>query len=271
MDQNSSMPTRVGPIIGVWIALIGTLLLGSAPASAFGPMGHAIVGEIATPLLCESALVRFAAVSGERDLATAGLWADRIRDLPEWRHTLRWHYVDIGDDAALVERQLPPGGDLLTALSRSYDLLRRNDRKPVEQREALLLLIHLVADLHQPLHVGRPGDYGGNSIALFYRGTSTNLHRLWDGELLQATPVTAAEYAWALAPLRGFLAQQGGVLDVLSWAEESRALRRHVYAATSSRPVSRRYELMARTILHRRLVQAGARLARLLNDLYCRQ
>ncbi len=268
MTQDSTVPTRTR-CGGFCLVFIVGLLLSGSPASAFGPMGHAVVGEIATPLVCESALAQIAFVSGERDLSTAGLWADSIRDLPEWRHTLQWHYADVGDTVPLHERHLPPGGDLLTVISRTYDLLRRREGNAAEQREALLFLIHLVADLHQPLHVGRPGDYGGNSIPLIYGKTKTNLHSLWDGELLVRSHVTAAEYAWALAPLGGVQARHGAVLDVLAWTEESRALRRYVYAVAGSRRVSRRYELMARSLLHHRLVQAGVRLAGLMNDLYC--
>ncbi len=244
-------------------------MLAGASAAAFGPMGHAVVGEIATPLVCESARADIAAVSGERDLATAGLWADSIRDLPEWGYTLRWHYADVGDNVPLHERHLPPGGDLLTAISRSHDLLRRRAGDAAQQREALLLLIHLVADLHQPLHVGRPGDYGGNAIPLIYGQVKTNLHSLWDGELLVRSRITAADYARALAPLAAFQSRHGALLDVYGWAEESRALRHHVYTVAGSGRVSRRYELMARSLLHRRMVQAGVRLAGLLNDLYC--
>jgi hypothetical protein len=261
--------TTVSARTGVSLCMLGTLLMTASPVRAFGPMGHEIIGEIAMPLLCRQAKEAVISISGEPNLASAGLWADRIRDEPLWDHALHWHFLDVADGESIDRRRVAPGGDLLSALKRFHGLLLGQKARPVERREALLFLIHLVADLHQPLHVGRPGDSGGNKIELVYRRSKTNLHRLWDSDLLSGSRVSAADYAWALRPIAVLYATASPAGDFSGWAEESRALRQFVYAFPDSRRVSRRYALMARAILDRRIAQAGVRLAGLLNAIYC--
>ncbi len=261
--------TTVSAHAGASLCMLVTLLMMASPVRAFGPMGHEIIGEIAMSFLCRQATEAVVSISGEPTLASAGLWADRIRDEPLWDHALHWHFLDVADGEDIDRRRVAPEGDLLSVLRRFHSLLLGQQARPAERREALLFLIHLVADLHQPLHVGRPGDSGGNTIELVYRMSKTNLHRLWDSDLLNGSRVSAADYAWALRPIAVSYAAASPVGDFSGWAEESRALRQFVYAFPESRRVSRRYALMARAILDQRIAQAGARLAGLLNAFYC--
>jgi hypothetical protein len=113
-----------------------------------------------------------------------------------WAHTRDWHYINIGDDEpldALVEGQVGRG-QLLGAIRANLAVLADELDSPPRRREALSFVIHLVADLHQPLHVGRSEDRGGNTITVRFDGEETNLHRLWDGGLLRSAGLRQDDY-----------------------------------------------------------------------------
>ena len=62
----------------------------------------------------------------------------------------------------------------------------------------LRLLIHIVGDVHQPLHVGRKGDRGGNDIKVTWFGESSNLHKIWDEGLIDNQQLSYTEYVNAI-------------------------------------------------------------------------
>ena len=113
-------------------------------------------------------------------LANAGVWADTIRDDPAWAHTRPWHFINVGDDEPLSRAMRNPQGNVLTAIEQSErDLV--NQALPRERRAvALRFLVHFVADVHQPLHVGRAEDRGGNDIEVRWGEDRLTLHEFWD-------------------------------------------------------------------------------------------
>jgi hypothetical protein len=50
--------------------------------------------------------------------------------------------------------------------------------------EALLFLSHFMGDVHQPMHVGFTSDQGGNTINLRWFRHKSNLHHVWDREMI---------------------------------------------------------------------------------------
>lgn len=239
--------------------------LAGNPARAFGPTGHRLAGTIAQHHLCAPAAAGLAPLLGGWSLATAGLWADMIRGDPAWERARAWHYLDVEDNGSLALAARRSGDNALAALVR-FEARLADEQLPLAARqEALRFVVHLVADLHQPLHVGRPGDRGGNLVLVRWpdaRGPlPVTLHAVWDGEVLLAgeagAPWVAAAYplyAWTRDPPE-------------TWAGESRALRSLVYALPPG-PVPTLepgYVDQARQLLRLRLVQAGLRLAARLN------
>jgi hypothetical protein len=243
-------------------------------AGAFGPIGHRIAGRLAEPHLCAAAHEEILRLGAGESLAEIGLWADRIRSDPDWRHTAPWHYVNIDDgasEAAIRAYRHAPEGDVLWAVERFETALADRARPAPERTDALRLLVHFVVDVHQPLHVGRAADRGGNEIAVRLGSTETNLHRFWDSDVLELRGLSAERYARRLAPrLRGAAA---GTEDVAAWAAESMALRGLVYdfAPARSGAVVLRPEYLetARSVTEDRLVAAARRLAATLNRALC--
>src|SRR5690606_8040631 len=185
---------------GCRAVLVVLAALAQGPALAFGPAGHRIAGELAEPLACTRAAEAVAGLTGGERLAGIGLWADTIRGDEAWRHTAPWHYMNI-DDGTTVERfEHPPEGDVLWAIG--HYAARLAEPLPAEERaEALRFLVHFIVDVHQPLHVGRESDRGGNALDVTYRGETSNLHRFWDTGVLRLEGLSEAEYSARVAPL----------------------------------------------------------------------
>lgn len=251
-----------------WAAALGFFLSGAA--QAFGPSGHRIAGIAAEPLLCPRAAAEVASLSDGRGLAEIGPWADRIRSDDAWRHTAPWHYMNIGDDEPLEAYRHPPEGDVWWAVERHAARLAEPG-DAAERAEALRFLVHFVVDLHQPLHVGRESDRGGNEIDVRYGDVRVSLHRFWDTDALRVAGLSERELADSVAPVARMLHVAGADDPPSVWAAESLALRASVYAfrrpARGPALLDDAYLAAADTITRVRLAQAAARLAGTLNRL----
>ena len=147
-------------------------------------------------------------------------------------------------------------------------MLRWNDSPLAEKQIALDYLVHLVGDLHQPLHVGFLDDMGGTKVKVTFEGKAQNLHELWDTGILQTETGSARAIAKRLdeeCSADDRKAWQAGT--PAEWANESLALTiEYVYPLPESHEISAAYAERALPVLHKRLEQAGVRLAWLLND-----
>lgn len=245
-------------------ALLAALVLGwPAAAAAFGPSGHRVAAHVAGRYLCAETREALQPLLAGRTLAEAGLWPDTIRRDPAWQHSKPWHYLNVPDGGSISRAAARSPDNVLAALERFEGELA-DRRLGTEQRGiALRFVVHLVADLHQPLHIGRAEDKGGNRVAVRIGGRLTNLHAVWDGEALRTPGVAPLEWARSLRwPAATELDrwQRAGPRD---WAREALALRPRVYALPAGpEPVlAPEYLAGARALLDQRLLEAGVRLA----------
>jgi len=252
---------------------IAGLLLVLAPllAHSYGPEGHRLAGHAAESSLCTDARAEVARLGDGQDLGELGLWADQIRSDPAYADAAPWHYMNLDDDASIAAFEHPPEGDVLWAIGHFRARLADRSLTDAERAEALKFLVHFIVDLHQPIHVGRADDRGGNTVELRFRGNVTNLHRFWDTDAIAWADLSRAEYVermlagdWA-APATAIAA------PVEVWAEESFALREQVYGfGLAGVEPPRAWLDAAADISGRRLALAAARLAATLNDVFCR-
>jgi hypothetical protein len=257
-------------LAGALLCLLAPCLLGPA-AHAYGPLGHRIAGLAAEPLLCGRARAEIRSLAGDVGLDELGLWADRVRSYPEHADSAPWHYMNIADGASLAEYVSPPEGDVLGAIARFSGIVADIRAARAQRRDALRFLVHFVVDLHQPLHVGRAEDRGGNAVELVYQGEATNLHRFWDTQAIALDGLAVDAYARALFARAGIDA--GGAASEIgtprSWARESLALRPDVYSLNRRGRIDDAYRRRAERITERRLAAAALRLAGTLNRLLC--
>jgi len=253
---------------------LSVTVLWSLCASAFGPAGHQLVGAVAEYHLCDDARREIDLLLDGETLGRAGRWPDWIRSRSEWKHTRPWHYINVGDREPI---ETVAGENVLFAIDRFRRRLADATLSSNDRAEALRFLTHFIADVHQPLHVGRLGDRGGNEIAVRLNNKRTNLHAVWDAQFLlrqAARNYEGDQQVRALVALTGRRVEELQADRPVDWARESQALRPKVYAfgtpaADSDLVLSEVYLDRALDLLNLRLAEAGVRLAGELNDIFC--
>jgi hypothetical protein len=251
--------------------LLILLLLLPARAFAFSPEGHEVAAHIAARALgphARAAVARLLGGDAETMMVLDASWADEVRsDRPR---TAAWHYVNIEPDSSAYDaRRDCPGGDCVVAQIGRDEQVLASHAPAAEKTEALEFLIHLVADLHQPLHVADNHDRGGNDRILRARGQRISLHRLWDDTVVAAlgrNPAQVADTIWrSLSPQEKQAWSRGTVLD---WTRESLSAARTIYAGLDGNRLAPDYAARQRPVIRMQLAKAGLRLAAVLNRLY---
>ncbi len=256
-----------------------------SPALAWGKTGHRVVAAIADTQLSGLARAHVEEILGPGEsLDEAANWPDEMRAAPGvfWQKTATpWHYVTLN---GITYDHAPPEGDALQALAHFRSVLKDPAATREDRRLALRFIVHLVGDLHQPLHVGKCCDRGGNDVKVTWFGKPTNLHAVWDSALVDDEQLSFTELA---AKLERHIRDQDVIkwwdINPRDWISESAQYRDTVYptAADASReskgkkskasPVpelSYSYVYRFTPLMEQRLSQAGVRLAAYLNDIY---
>lgn len=238
----------------------------SLSAIGWGATGHRVVGHIANKHLSKKARLAMERILGQQSLAMAATWMDDVKSDSLYDMYEDWHWVTIEDNETYDQTKKNPKGDLIYALERIIAELKSKKLSPKEEAERLKMLIHLIGDIHQPLHVGR-ADKGGNDVKLTWFGSNSNLHTVWDSGMIDGTRLSYTELAESLykpnaAELKTW--QSTGVRD---WAKESISYRKQVYDIGNSK-LGYEYQYKYFSIARERLAQAGVRLAGVLNEIY---
>ena len=256
--------------------LLPFLLAMSAPAQAWGPQGHEIAARIAADNLTPSARLRISQILGGDALNLMVLdsnWADEVRsDRPQ---TMGWHFVNIEIGASGYDRRrdCPRDNCVVRQIERDIGLLRDARAPRAARLEAFRFLIHFVADLHQPLHAADRHDKGGNSVTVIEGRRRTNLHRVWDQEVVAAlgpdSMRVAGDLERSVSPAARAAMMGGTPAD---WANESFALAsREIYGRippNGSVRLPRDYAMREQAVVRQQLLRAGLRLAAILNAIY---
>ncbi len=237
-----------------------------ATCLGWGATGHEVVADIAEMYLTPKARAAVEQLLGEETMASVSTWMDRIRSQPEYRHTNTWHWVTIPDGQTYATIERKPEGDVVEATERMVAMLKSDTASLAGKRLALRYLIHLVGDLHQPLHVGNGVDKGGNDLQVRWKGKGSNLHRVWDSGIIDVMSKGRADLLAQLTPLdRRMLRswQRGSTAD---WAQECIALRPSIYTVRPGDDLTEAYAKAQWGTVRTQLQKAGARLAWLLNN-----
>jgi hypothetical protein len=239
----------------------------------WGVIGHRVVAEIAQDHLTHRAKKELRKLIGKETLAQWANWADFIKSdtTRTWNHTSKWHYVDLpanlDKDEFIAALKKLPGENLYTQILETSKEVADHSL-PIGQRQiALRFLIHLVGDLHQPLHVGREEDQGGNKIKVSWFEKSTNLHSVWDNSLVEFQEYSYTEYARILdiASQEQIKEWQDSPLE--DWFYDSYLLANKIYALTpDNAKLSYQYNYIFKNDLDNQLLKGGIRLAKILNE-----
>lgn len=231
-------------------------------------LGHRVVARIAELRLTPHTREAVRAILGGQSLADASVWADNIR---QYRHDAdALHYVDIPLAATAYDsaRHCPGGRCIIAAIASDERVLASAAASPLERAEALRFLVHFMGDMHQPLHVADNSDRGGNERAVYLDGDSTNLHKLWDGKILERSGLTEQGYLEELRRAMDTLdlaALEHGT--VAEWAMEGHRLAvERVYRLPPGGRIGEAYVEANRPVVDHAIIAAGVRLAKALND-----
>ena len=200
---------------------------------------------------------RLLALEAEPSLSAIATWADEARN----RATAPWHYVLMEEDCS-APRVCRQGACVVAAIETQADAVR-SSASDADRLRALKFLVHLVSDIHQPLHAGAADDRGGNLFQLRAWGKGSNLHTLWDSELIRRRP-------GGLAQLRrdvqfALPGMPAGRLDPATWAQESCRVATAAGFYPASRVVGESYASEHDRVLVERLARAARRLSELLD------
>lgn len=241
----------------------------SNSVQAFEFSGHAQVCDMAYQLVTpatRSWIDRQVKLGGEKNFARACSWADNVRDERAFRHTKPWHYINVPRTATAVRAE--DCGDKGCVVRAISDMQQRLDKNK-DDWQALFFLAHFMADVHQPMHVSFADDRGGNKASVRFNGEKSNLHQLWDGDLLGKFSYKK-QSTLALQHISDQQRSSWKEGDTLAYANESFALTRQIYQhyQAEKKPVSidDAYIRQFRPLLQQRLQQAAVRLAEALNE-----
>jgi len=266
------------------LLVAAAIALMPSPALAWGKTGHRVVAAIADTQLSGLARAHIKEIlGGAESLDEAANWPDEMRSAPGafWQKSATpWHYVTLN---GIIYDHAPPEGDALEALSHFRSVLQDPNASLADKQLALRFVVHLVGDLHQPLHVGKCCDKGGNDVKVSWFGKPTNLHAVWDSQLIDDEQLSFTELA---AKLERHTSETDIVswwdINPRDWISESAEIREQIYANIPSpaKPKDKKskgealpdlsytYVYKFTPVVERRLQQAGVRLAAYLNDIY---
>ncbi len=309
VGKNTQRTNRAGPRFSHYIGMIPILLcLGySSSAWAWGEEGHAVVAAIALNFMAPAQKARLQELlASDNDPLTAhdpvsvADWADRLRAGSghpiTFQHSREWHFVDIDRHhpdlmQACQNFQPLPVGTLATEgpaqacvvakieqFSAELNRYKQSGFQPADRPEAVLalkFLIHLVGDLHQPLHAIDDHDRGGNEIRVKWDHIPTgSLHHYWDTvfiEHMDPDPAHLAQRLSARITPDNLRAWQRGTPR--AWAMESFATARSQAYDPLPAPDERgrafltdAYARQAMAMIALQLEEAGVRLAKTLDD-----
>ncbi|WP_181305771.1 S1/P1 nuclease [Rufibacter sp. XAAS-G3-1] len=241
---------------------------------AWGMLGHRIVGEIADRHLSSKARKNIKKILGNESIAMASNWADFVKSDPAYDYLDKWHYVNLkqGLTQSEVEAflQQDTATDAYTRIQFLQNELKKKDLPQVRQVTYLRLLIHFVGDVHQPMHVGRPEDLGGNRIRVEWFNQPSNLHRVWDSQLLEHQQLSYTEYATALnfASKDQVKTWQKQLAPI--WFFESYQIAQQLYKGITKpgENLSYRYNFDYVQTMNDQLLKGGVRLAGVLNEIF---
>jgi hypothetical protein len=254
--------------------LIGCVLLSAMPSQeglAWGPAGHRIVGHIAEMNLDPEILKTIRKKFNIKHLANVATWADAIKKSKHKPDVLHYTNIAVNHRTYSQKRDCPRKRCVTEKIKEYESLLVDPASSPKTRKEAFKFLVHLVADVHQPMHLGYEKDRGGNEIAVYFGAKPTNLHRVWDHDLIFLKGKSRRQFARQLN--RSITSENkkqwvGGTPD--DWSNESRALVLDIgyhLEFSKGRELSLNYIREGREIVEERLQRAGIRLAEILNRL----
>jgi len=231
--------------------------------------GHRVVGEVAQQHLTKKAAKAIDQLLNGQSLAEASTFGDEIKADSMYRKFSAWHYVNYPADKKYGDEPPSKSGDLITGIEKCIEIIKDKNSTKADKVFYLKMLAHLIGDLHQPMHVGRLEDKGGNDIQVRWFNKGSNLHRVWDSNIIDDYGMSYTELVHNLPRLSK--AQEKAIQkgDIYDWVEESQDLANEIYGSVEiGEKLYYRYSYDWWPTVEMQLEKGGLRLAKVLNELF---
>jgi hypothetical protein len=251
-----------------------SVVMFSSNGFAWGNDGHRIVAIIAEKHLTDAARTEARRLLGNNSLESVATFADDVRNSRP--QTKNFHFVDIPLNVATFDParhcQNSPNGDcVIAAIERFRATLADTTKSDADRAEALKFIVHLVGDMHQPLHCAeRDNDRGGNAVKVTFLGKKSNLHAVWDSGIIREADLSDVEFADELeAAIKANEIDSIQRGTPITWANEAHKLAQtNAYKRVPKSGAILRVAYYNRNfaVVDSQLTKAGLRLAKVLND-----
>ena len=246
-------------------------LFSSLTSFGWGQKGHDVVAYIAECNLTPKVYQKVTKALGGHSLVYYANWLDNASYSDQYRYTKTWHYANVDEGYTYDSMTKNEKGDVVTAIEGLIAELKSGKLSAEQENVRLRMLIHLVGDIHAPMHAGRLSDRGGNNVMVKFFDKDTKLHSLWD------TPLVEAAHKWSYTEWEQQLnhycsAERKAEIakgTPKDWLDESHKIATEIYSATPAKGrVSYDYIAYFTPTIEQRLLSGGLRLAQILNELY---
>lgn len=253
--------------------LIVSLLCLAAVTNAFGwgQKGHDTVAYIAENHLSPEVASKVTALLDGHSLVYYANWLDNASHTPEYAHTKTWHYVNVDEnERTYAKSKKEPKGDVVVAINEIVARLKEGGLSPEQEKTDLMMLIHLVGDMHCPMHAGHKCDLGGNTIQVKYFYSNAKLHSVWDTKIVDSAHKWSYS-EWQYQIDRATPEQIGTIVAGTpeEWIEETVVLCRQIYFdSPAGVEISFDYINKYTPVIEEQFLKGGLRLAALLESIY---
>ena len=255
-------------IILLCILFLNTSFL-TALKPVWGPTGHRATGKIAEKHLSKKAQREIDKLLNGESLAFVSTFADQIKSDRKYNDFYTWHYLNMPLDSRYEDSEKNPKGDLVTGINKCISVLKDESSSQNDKAFYLKMLVHLVGDLHQPMHIGQAEDKGGNTIQVQWFGRGSNLHRVWDEDMISEWGMSYAELA---ANTQDLSKEQIKAIEkgtVIDWVHDTQKLSKIAYNSVEvGEKLRYRYSYDHFATVRSQLQKGGIRLAKILNELF---
>lgn len=253
--------------------LLSSSLLCMAVSTVFGwgQKGHDTTAFIAENHLTPYTKAIVEELLDGKSIVYYANWLDNASHTPEYAYSKTWHYKNIDDGMPFEEAPLLESGDIVRALESQVEILSDANAPRDKKQLALKMVVHLLGDVHQPMHLGHASDLGGNRWTVKYFGRDNNLHSVWDSSL----PESAHKWSYTewqdqidrLSDREAKRIIAGGTPS--SWAKETYDICKLVYDTTpQDSKISYDYIANWTPIIEQQFLRGGLRLADVLNSIF---
>jgi len=251
------------------VLFCGLIMFGHSVSSfGWGSKGHNIIVGIAEAHLNKHAKKEIRKLLDGRTMVYYSTWLDEIRSNPAFAYTRTWHYANVDEGKTYETMSKDPNGDVITATLLSIKQLKDKSLPDSVRSMYLKFLIHLIGDMHCPMHAGRATDRGGNDYPVVWKKEKTNLHYVWDDLLIDASkrwnPIEWTTYIDVVMNKKQQKAIEAG--EPIDWFRETVAHAKEIYDNTpENQDVPSSYVRVYTPLIEEQFLKAGYRLAGLLN------